>query len=325
VPRVPICCACSSAVGAILVLASLVGYLLQRRFSPDGGNLAVENLNERIRAWWFMAVLLAIAFAGGRTGVILLFGFCSFAALREFLTITNARRADHWSLVAAFFVVLPVQYYLALGRTGTASISIFVPVYVVPAPAGRLGAAAARRMRYPGPHCRGAVGADDLRLLRLARPGAAQPWTSRAFDGRNVLLIAFLVDRRPAVRRAAICLGQAVLGKHKIAPKLSPSKTVEGFVGGVLSATADRRRPLVDDARSRLAQAGLLAFTIAHDGLLRRPGDVGRSKARPRRQGLGPSHRRPWRPHRPAGLRRLLGADLLPPRALLVVAVDLPA
>ena len=49
-------------VFAVLVAASLVGYALQRRFSPDGSNQAIENLNERIRAWWVMAVLLAIAF-----------------------------------------------------------------------------------------------------------------------------------------------------------------------------------------------------------------------------------------------------------------------
>jgi hypothetical protein len=32
--------------------------------------------------------------------------------LREFITLTNTRRADHWELEAGFFVVLPLQYYL---------------------------------------------------------------------------------------------------------------------------------------------------------------------------------------------------------------------
>ena len=45
-------------VGAVLVLASIVGYVLQRRYSPDGANQSIENLNDRIRAWWVMVVLL---------------------------------------------------------------------------------------------------------------------------------------------------------------------------------------------------------------------------------------------------------------------------
>ncbi|MGM3052554.1 phosphatidate cytidylyltransferase, partial [Bacillus cereus group sp. BC306] len=72
----------------------------------------IENLNDRIRAWWVMVLFLSLAFIGGRTGVILLFALCSFAALREFITLTQAKSADHWSLVGAFFIVLPVQYYL---------------------------------------------------------------------------------------------------------------------------------------------------------------------------------------------------------------------
>ena len=41
-------------LGAILVAASLIGYVLQRLMSPDGSNSVIENLNDRIRAWWAM-------------------------------------------------------------------------------------------------------------------------------------------------------------------------------------------------------------------------------------------------------------------------------
>ena len=113
---------------AVLGAASAIGYLLQRRLSPDGSNAVIENLNDRIRAWWVMVILMALALIGGRTGATLLFAVCSFAALREFVTLTDTRRADHWALAAAFFVVLPVQYYLIwIGWYGL--YSIFIPVY----------------------------------------------------------------------------------------------------------------------------------------------------------------------------------------------------
>jgi phosphatidate cytidylyltransferase len=114
---------------AILVAASLVGFILQRHYAGAGATATIENLNARVRAWWVMVVLLGIAFAIGKAGVILFFAFASFAGLREFLTLTTTRRGDHWALAAAFFVVLPVQYYL-IWIEWYGLYSIFIPVYV---------------------------------------------------------------------------------------------------------------------------------------------------------------------------------------------------
>lgn len=99
-------------VVGLLVMASVAGQMLRARRSPDAGNAAVENLVARIRACWVMVILIALAFLAGRTGVVVLFALCSFAALREFVTLTNARRADHRTLAVAFFVVIPLQYWL---------------------------------------------------------------------------------------------------------------------------------------------------------------------------------------------------------------------
>jgi phosphatidate cytidylyltransferase len=247
-----------AGVLAVLVAASLAGYLLQSRYSPDGGNQAIENLNERIRAWWVMAVLLAVAFAGGRAGVILLFGFCSFAALREFLTLTNARQADHWSLVAAFFIVLPLQYYLVWVEW-YGLYSIFIPVYVfllLPIVSALRGETEGYLVRIAEVQwalmicifCASFVPA----LLNLDIPG---------YEGRNVLLIAFLIVVVQLSDVLQYVWGK-LLGKRKIAPRLSPSKTVEGFVGGVLSATAIGgclwwMTPFT------FLEAAMLAFTVA--------------------------------------------------------------
>ena len=51
-----------------------------------------------------MVALIGIAFLFGRIGVIVLFAIASFTALREFITLTETRRGDHYALVAAFFV-----------------------------------------------------------------------------------------------------------------------------------------------------------------------------------------------------------------------------
>src|SRR3954462_12482688 len=115
-------------VFAMLIVASLVGFVLERRYAAAAPNPTIENLNSRIKAWWVMVVAIGISFVFGKLGVIVLFAIASLAALREFVTLPTTRRGDHLALVAAFFVVLPFQYYLIwIGWYGL--YSIFIPVY----------------------------------------------------------------------------------------------------------------------------------------------------------------------------------------------------
>jgi phosphatidate cytidylyltransferase len=64
-------------------------------------------------------------------------------------------------------------------------------------------------------------------LLLLDIPGYA---------GRNALLLAYLVLVTQSSDVLQYIWGK-LCGKHPIAPGISPSKTVEGFAGGVISAT----------------------------------------------------------------------------------------
>jgi phosphatidate cytidylyltransferase len=220
-------------LAAVLIAASLVGYVLQRRLSSDGTNATVENLNDRIRAWWIMVIVMALALTGGRTGVVLLFAICSFAALREFITLTNARRGDHWALAAAFFVVLPVQYYLVwIAWYGL--YSIFIPVYAF------LLLPIVSALRGDSDHFLIRIAEVQWALMIcvfcVSHVPALLTLTIPGYEGRNVLLIAFLVIVVQISDVLQYVWGK-LLGRHKIAPNLSPSKTVEGFIGGALSAT----------------------------------------------------------------------------------------
>ena len=223
-----------SGVAGILILASLGGEILRQRLSPDGANLMIENLNARISAWWGMVILLAIAFLAGRGGIVLLFALASFAALREFLTLTHYNRADHWSLLACFFVVLPLQFYfVAIDWYGM--YAVFVPVYVfllLPVMSALRGSTRDFLIRVSETqwalmicvYCLSHVPA----LLYLQIPG---------FEGRNVILIAYLIFIVQLSDVMQYVWGK-LLGRTKVAPNLSPSKTWEGLIGGVLTATA---------------------------------------------------------------------------------------
>jgi phosphatidate cytidylyltransferase len=88
-----------------------------------------ERFARELRALWVGALLFWIAWASGPLGSTLLFGFVSFIALREFVTLTHTRRADHRALLLAFFFVLPAQYVL-VGMRLINAFTVFIPVYV---------------------------------------------------------------------------------------------------------------------------------------------------------------------------------------------------
>jgi phosphatidate cytidylyltransferase len=218
-------------VAAALTIASGVAYVLNRRLVA--GSRALDNLSSRIRSWWGMVMLLAVAFAFGNAGVIVLFALASLAALREFITLTPTRRGDHLALAVAFFVVLPLQYYL-VWVNWYGLYSVFIPVYVF------LLLAAIAALRQDTKDFMSRVAETQWGLMisvfSLSHVPALLGLEIPGYEGRNLLLIAFLVLVVESSDVLQYVWGK-LIGRHKIAPGLSPSKTVEGFVGGVASAT----------------------------------------------------------------------------------------
>ncbi|MEP3844443.1 MAG: phosphatidate cytidylyltransferase [Paracoccaceae bacterium] len=219
---------------AVLLVATAAGQFLKFKAGPESPSLTVENLIARINAWWAMVGLTALAFLAGKTGVVVLFAVCSFAALREFLTLTNTKVADHWAIATAAFIVLPIQF-IAVGMNWYGFYSIFIPVYafllmpIVSTLSGEtenflVRIAEAQWALMITVFCVSHVPA----LLSLEIPG---------FEGRNLFLIFFLVVVVQSSDVFQYVWGK-LLGKHKIAPKVSPSKTWEGLIGGVVTASA---------------------------------------------------------------------------------------
>ena len=217
----------------VLLLASLVGGLLKWRLAKGQPHGVIDNLNSRIKAWWVMVLLIGVSFAFGKTGVIVLFAFMSFAALREYITLAYTRSGDHMALVLMFYVALPMQYFL-IWIEWYGLFSIFIPVHVflvLPILASLRGDTTrflerTAKMQWGLMICVFCVSHVPA-LLTLNIPG---------YEGRHLLLIAYLI----AVVQGSDVLQYVwgkLLGRRKVAPELSPSKTVEGLIGGVVSAT----------------------------------------------------------------------------------------
>ena len=113
----------------VLLLISLVAFgRTWRELTPTQQD-TYDSFKLELRAVWAGALLFWVAWASGAFVATVLFALVSFVAFREFITLTHTRRADHRSLLLAFFVVLPLQFMLA-GSRAFDLFSVFIPVYV---------------------------------------------------------------------------------------------------------------------------------------------------------------------------------------------------
>ena len=117
------------ALFGALTLATLVAFLVTLREGTESDVAKRESFGRDLRAVWVASILFWTAWAAGPLISTLLFGVVSFIALRELITLTHTRRADHRSLLLGFFVVLPTQYLL-VGLRHFDLFSVFIPVYV---------------------------------------------------------------------------------------------------------------------------------------------------------------------------------------------------
>ena len=216
-----------------LIIASSIGYGLKFKVGFSTPHAVIDNLNARINAWWVMILIIFAAAALGFYGLIGLFFVISFMALREFLSLLYIRRGDHLALAACFYVILPLQYFL-VAIDWFSMFTIFIPVYgflFLPILSALLGDTAHFLDRSTKVQW-----ALMISVFCISHIPAILTLDIEGFEDKKLLLMIFLILVVQSSDVLQYVWGK-LFGKHKIAPKLSPSKTVEGFVGGVVSAS----------------------------------------------------------------------------------------
>jgi phosphatidate cytidylyltransferase len=218
-----------AGIVALLTVASLVGYALERRATKPESIATVRNLNARTRSWWVMVLVVGGAILLGHTTTVVLFAILSFMALREFWTLTPSRRGDHYALFLSFFVVLPYHYYL-LGTEWYGMFIIFIPVYaflLLPAVATLMGDTnefLARSAKVQWGLMLTVFSISHAPALLMLETGVP-----------SALLIVYLIIVVQLSDVFQYVWGK-LIGKRRFSPNISPNKTIEGLVGGGLSA-----------------------------------------------------------------------------------------
>lgn len=213
------------AIFAILVVASVAVWALGR-LRPAGN---WTELRQRVRTWWVMATVFALAMALSRRISLVFFAFVSFLALKEYLSLIPTRRADRSALFWAFLCI-PLQY-LWIDMRWYGMFIVFIPVFaflllpmrmvLIGETEGFLRAAGTLHWGLMATVFSLSHVAFLLVLPQRLNPHGGGPGL--------VLYLIFLTQ----FNDVAQYLWGRTLGRHKVIPKVSPGKTVEGLLGGL--------------------------------------------------------------------------------------------
>lgn len=191
------------------------------------------NLNLRIKSFWIITPLLTFAVIGNKLTAFVMVGFISYLALKEYLSLIPTRRADRRVIFWAYLAI-PVQLYF-IYINWLAMFYLFVPLYmflIIPIRMITIGETEGFLRAAGTIHWGLMTTVYSLGYLAafLVLPLAKNP----AAGGIGLFLfIIFLTVINDA---AQFCFGKA-LGKNKVIPKISPNKTIEGLIGGIIVTT----------------------------------------------------------------------------------------
>jgi len=218
-----------SLIFGLLIFASLLFYVLGK-VKP---HLNLTELKSRTKSWWVMATVFLAATMFNTKISYLAIAFLSFVAFRELYSILDFRNSDRRAIFWAILSI-PIQYYLAyIGWYG--AFIIFIPVVMF--------LLLPFRLVLKG-ETKGII--QSMSLLQWALMLTVFGLSHLAFllslpevsnfeaGGRGLLLfVVFLTEINDVLQ---FTWGK-LFGKYKVTPKVSPNKTWEGLIGGIICTT----------------------------------------------------------------------------------------
>jgi phosphatidate cytidylyltransferase len=241
-------------IGLLLIVIALLfgvfGWMnwLQRRYSETVDPAMIRVFNRRIVAWLTIYILLGLTVFLGPLTTLCFFLGVSFWALREFVTMTPTRRADHRTLFWVFFVFVPLQYILAAysgDRRWFIAFAVLIPVYGSLFISARIAFAGeaqrflerTAKIQFGLLICIYALShAPALLYLDLiyydAASGEYRPWEQT--NSRLLFFLVLIVQLSDLLQ----FFWDRLYGKNLIAAPINATKSWEGLIGAALCCGA---------------------------------------------------------------------------------------
>jgi phosphatidate cytidylyltransferase len=216
---------CLGAIWALLVTATLAVYLI-----PAFQQL---ELQQRLTSWCWIVALFSVTLAANHSISICLFCFLSFLAFKEYISLIPTRLSDRRVLFWAYLAIF-IQYYW-ISIHWYVMFLIFVPVYAFLFLPTRMVIAGETEgfLKAIGTLHWGLMltvfSLGHLAYL-LMLPDRGNPIAGSA---GLVLYLVFLTE----INDIAQYIWGKSLGRHPVTPTVSPNKTWEGLIGGIITTT----------------------------------------------------------------------------------------
>lgn len=241
----------------VLIIVTIAFYIAK---GIKGPTKLINELIERTLSWWMILVGFAVTIFFSRFFATIALGFVAFVAFRELTSRLNLRLSDRRTLLWCYLTI-PFQFFLAYIEWYGMFI-IFIPVIMF------IGLNMRSVAQGDVKGITASLGiihwASMLTIFSLSHiaymlalpeiPGFT------AGNGAMVLWLVLITELNDVFQ---FTWGK-LFGKHKILPSVSPNKTVEGFVGGLVSTIAlgyGLSFLLPVGAEKAAILAGVMAFT----------------------------------------------------------------
>lgn len=213
----------------ILLFASTL-FFVTGKINP---NAKLQELKARTKSWWVIATVFIATTVFNTNLAYLAMAFLSFVAFRELYSLLGFRYSDRRAIFWAYLSI-PIQYYLAyIGWYG--AYIIFIPVVMFLILPLRL----VLKGDTEGITKSISVLQWTLMLTVFGLSHMAYLLSLPDIEGFNsggrglLLFLVFLTEINDVMQ---FTWGK-IFGKYKVIPKISPNKTWEGLMGGLICTT----------------------------------------------------------------------------------------
>lgn len=193
-----------------------------------------KELKDRIYSWWIIIGFFIFGAMLNTTVAMFFFALLSYLALKEYFTLIPTRRTDRRVIFYAYLSIIP-QFYFA-GSQWYGMFIIWIPVYMfLLLPFRQVLIGENEGFLENTSRVQWGLMMFVFGLSHLAYMMTLTPVHGNDVGGKELVLYLVLLTELNDILQY---LWGKSIGRTKIIPKVSPNKTVEGFLGAFVTVSA---------------------------------------------------------------------------------------